>query len=102
MNRISVDMAVPASHPALPGHFPGQPIVPGVVLLAMAHEQARAHIGFTTGPTRWSRIKFLRPILPEQPFRVIVEGDEQRFNFQIETSAGEAVARGQCRHAKLA
>lgn len=26
-------LAIAADHPALPGHFPGQPIVPGVVLL---------------------------------------------------------------------
>jgi 3-hydroxymyristoyl/3-hydroxydecanoyl-(acyl carrier protein) dehydratase len=31
--RISRDTAIAASHPCLPGHFPGNPIVPGVLLL---------------------------------------------------------------------
>lgn len=102
MTQASIDMTVPGSHPALPGHFPGQPIVPGVVLLALVHEQACEHLGFAAGASRWARVKFLRPILPDQPFRLIVDGDQSRFSFRIETSAGEAVGRGQCRHAELA
>ena len=31
--RPAGQFAIPASHPSLPGHFPGRPIVPGVVLL---------------------------------------------------------------------
>lgn len=30
---LAAELIVPAEHPALPGHFPGEPIVPGVLLL---------------------------------------------------------------------
>jgi 3-hydroxyacyl-[acyl-carrier-protein] dehydratase len=55
---------VPADHPALAGHFPGHPIVPGVVLLDHAVLMAQAH---TTGPASgWqvSQAKFLSPCRP--------------------------------------
>jgi len=33
MMSLAFDFSVPADHPSLPGHFPGRPIVHGVVLL---------------------------------------------------------------------
>jgi 3-hydroxyacyl-[acyl-carrier-protein] dehydratase len=102
MNQARVETRVPAAHPALPGHFPGQPLVPGVVLLALVHEQAQARLAFSPGASRWLRIKFLAPVLPDQPLVIELEGDSQAFSFQIQSSTGQAVARGQCRHAPLA
>lgn len=56
---------IPADHPCLPGHFPGRPIVPGVVVL----ERVLAHIEATFGPLpapALPQAKFLQPLLPEQ------------------------------------
>ncbi|WP_420471488.1 3-hydroxyacyl-ACP dehydratase FabZ family protein [Brevundimonas sp. FT23042] len=33
---------VPADHPALPGHFPGNPLVPGVMILDLLADDWRA------------------------------------------------------------
>jgi len=56
---------VPATHPALPGHFPGRPIVPGVVLLDSVIVAARD--AFARGAASGlPRAKFLSPVLPEQ------------------------------------
>lgn len=56
---------IPADHPCLPGHFPGRPVVPGVVLLDLVIEAAsRALLGQRV--VGLPAVKFLRPVRPEQ------------------------------------
>ncbi|HEU4992155.1 MAG TPA: hypothetical protein VFT52_06670 [Luteimonas sp.] len=63
---------VPASHPSLPGHFPGNPVVPGVVLLAHVQAAIEAAHGPLAG-LRLPQAKFVRPLLPEQAAAIELE-----------------------------
>jgi len=88
----SSTLRVRADHPSLPGHFPGRPIVPGVVLLDLAlAEAARAF-----GPLRaagLSQVKFLAPLLPEQDATVefLRDGAQLRFAWRRD---GQLLAQG--------
>ena len=55
---------IPADHPAFAGHFPGMPIVPGVVLLDEAMHAIAADTGHAGG---WdiASVKFLHPLGPD-------------------------------------
>ncbi len=61
-----VNWTVPVDHPALAGHFPGQPIMPGVTLINEAIEAAVAHFGgaWLTAPMQIGSAKFLAPLKP--------------------------------------
>lgn len=63
------EFAIPVDHPCLPGHFPGQPIVPGVVVLDRVLAAIEAQHG-ALGALRMPQVKFLQPLLPEQTARI--------------------------------
>ncbi|KVN46568.1 beta-hydroxyacyl-ACP dehydratase [Burkholderia territorii] len=58
---------IPADHPALPGHFPGHPIVPGVVLLDHAIAALGVSLNRPLHTWRLASAKFLSPVAPGEP-----------------------------------
>jgi 3-hydroxyacyl-[acyl-carrier-protein] dehydratase len=63
---------ISADHPSLPGHFPGAPIVPAVLILdeivtAIAEWLPECQLAGITAT------KFLAPLKPGQPFTIRLE-----------------------------
>lgn len=55
---------IPPNHPAFVGHFPGTPIVPGVVLLDEVLHALGLEIGLSVTDWQISSVKFLSPLTP--------------------------------------
>jgi len=90
------EFVIDAGHPCLPGHFPGQPVVPGVVLLDRVVAAIEAQHG-PLPPLRLSRVKFLQPLLPGEPARIELEplasAPAPRWRFRV-LRAGATIASG--------
>jgi 3-hydroxyacyl-[acyl-carrier-protein] dehydratase len=66
---VEVRRVIRADHPSLPGHFPGAPLVPGVVILdevLAAVRDSRTECELTA----IRRVKFLYPLKPDQAFTI--------------------------------
>ena len=62
-------MVVPATHPALPGHFPGRPIVPAAWILTLVEAACRE--AFSTTPvTGIAHARFRSPLAPGTTMRI--------------------------------
>jgi 3-hydroxymyristoyl/3-hydroxydecanoyl-(acyl carrier protein) dehydratase len=80
-----------ADHPSLPGHFPGRPLVAGVLLLERVADALRAWRGERLACVR--EAKFVAPLEPEQTaeLRLTPVGAQVRFELHRD---GTLLARG--------
>lgn len=93
-SAIRFTTAVLADHPALPGHFPGHPIVPGVVLLNEVLRAARATMLPGASFANMVEVKFNAPVAPGDSLTIVLARDRgERLRFSIERS-GVSIASG--------
>jgi 3-hydroxyacyl-[acyl-carrier-protein] dehydratase len=91
---------IPHDHPSLPGHFPGHPVVPGVLLLEQVLRAIESTHG-TAMPLRLPRVKFARALLPGEEARLeIVPADAaqdggRRWRFRVLRADGALLASGE-------
>ena len=84
----AADLCIAADHPTLPGHFPGRPIVPGVLLLDCVLAEAQRWLGTTLTLRALPQAKFVAPLLPAEAahMKLSFEGDELRFEIARATT----------------
>ena len=81
---IETSRVVSVNHPAFPGHFPGNPIVPGVVILSRVTDAIRQQLPNIVLGTLLS-MRFYAPLRPDRPFNVLTElrGGERKENERV-------------------
>ncbi len=94
MAEAEFQWTVPGDHPAFAGHFPGRPIVPGVVLLDRAILFAEAWLGRPGLTWQVGNAKFFSPVGPEEALTfAMVAKTSGAISFTIR-GAGRDVASG--------
>ena len=96
-----VSAAVPAGSPWFGGHFPSEPLLPGVAMLWLVEEALRVFAGKKADPpldiVGFRRVRFRHPVRPGATLRVTVRRgkSERAFEFQVDVD-GTPACSGTC------
>jgi 3-hydroxyacyl-[acyl-carrier-protein] dehydratase len=90
--RTVARFRIDADHPALPGHFPGHPVVPGVVVLEEVLLAAERAFG-ATALLGVPQAKFMSPLRPGIEAEVVLEAAGGATKFTV-TAGGATIAQG--------
>ena len=82
--RHELQRLISPSHPALAGHFPGNPVVPGVVILNELIQATEEWLHWAHDPVSVTSVKFIRLLRPSEPFTLLLERlSESRVSFAV-------------------
>lgn len=89
MRKAERTLAFPAGSPCLKGHFPGNPVVPAVAILAELIGWSEAQLGRrVTGVTN---ARFQKPLRPDVTWQITLE-EKTAVQVTVIARDGEAVA----------
>ncbi len=80
--RLSQTITTPLNHPCYDGHFPGRPVVPGVLLLDLVAQAVGRG-----APTLIDGVKFHRALAPGEAIELRWEESADRVRFRCELDA---------------
>jgi 3-hydroxymyristoyl/3-hydroxydecanoyl-(acyl carrier protein) dehydratase len=90
--KISVRLHLPSDLPCFQGHFPGFPILAGVIQLDWVMRLAAAHFRCGHPSATDFRIKFRRMITPASPLMLTLSHDAIRRRLDFVYHTGDLVA----------
>lgn len=94
MKRWSTRVRVPATHPALPGHFPTRAIVPAAWLLTIVDDACRQAFGEEHAVVEIAYARFRRPLLPDRAVELALACDQGGVRFALRDGDGPPLADG--------
>jgi len=71
--KISAELTINAGHHIFEGHFPGQPVTPGVCMLQMVKELLEKETGKSSQLKKADEMKFLAIIDPQRDPNIVAE-----------------------------
>jgi 3-hydroxyacyl-[acyl-carrier-protein] dehydratase len=89
-------VSIPAESPWFQGHFPGDPLLPGIAQLHLVMEAIRATLDEAVCLTGLKRVRFKRIIRPEETIDIAVDPVQDKpgmYRFQL-TIEGENACSG--------
>lgn len=93
MNEYRSSASVPSDHPCLPGHFPGNPVVPGVLILQLVAEAVCDWRGSQATVGRFGNVKFISLLRPGEIMDIVLQGEASQLRFRCEC-AGRLLSHG--------
>lgn len=82
--EISREISVPPDSPWFSGHFPGEPILPGIAQLQLVFDAIRDFLGEELTISSLKRVRFKQIIRPDDRMKISIKPDEKnKYSFTV-------------------